>query len=186
MSATPKAKRVALVVAIIGLVSLAVCATVGAFGFSSVCTRCGAIRETTEWQIPLTSINVFQHSSEHATLVSAALVKGGIITKHEHLWLFSQGGGNGIRCALGEGRHIRPVVESEGVATVIAASQKFSELQFRDRLLHAMFDPKTSEAVRRLGMNAPTNGFSDASVFRLWMTQETESFEETVAMHQKR
>jgi len=181
-----KKERVALVVVVIGFAAFGACAVLGAFRFSSVCTQCGAIRETTEWQVPLTSITVYRHSSEQATPVSTALVESGIIAQHEHRWLFSQGGGNGIRCAIGEGRHIRPVVQLDGVAVVISASQKFGELQFRDRLLHALYDPKTSEAVRGLGMNAPTNGFADGSFFRAWMTHESESFDENIAMYQKR
>lgn len=69
---------------------------------------------------------------------------------------------------------------------MIAASQTFGEVQFRDRLLRALFDPKTSEAVRSLGMSVPTNGFPNAPAFRTWVSQETELFNETVAMYQKR
>ena len=187
MSTTPnRRKRVAVAFAIAALVVLTASALFGRFGFSSVCSQCGVMRDTTEWQIPLTRISVFRHSSENATPVSIVLSRGGIVPTHEHQWLFCQGSGNGVGCAIGEGRHIRPSMESDGVAAVIAASQRFGDLQFRDRVLHALFDPKTSEAVLGLGMNAPTNGFSDASVFHAWLTQETPSFDEMVAMDQKR
>jgi hypothetical protein len=185
MSTTPNSrKRIAIACAIVAVVGLTVSALFGRFGFVSVCGRCGAIRDTTEWQIPLTSLTVFRLSSEHASSVSEVLTRTGIVAAHEHKWLFCQGGGNGVRCAIGEGRHIRPAVESDGVAAVIAASQRFGELQFRDRVLRALFDPKTAEAVR--GFGTLTNGFADASAFRLWLSQETESFDETVAIYQKR
>ena len=179
-------KRFLIVTASAAIITLVAAALFGAFSFTSVCSRCGAIRDTTEWQIPMTSITVFSHSSEHASPVSTVLTSNGIIAAHEHQWLFCQGGGNRVTCAIGEGRHIRPVVQSDGVAVVIAASQRFGDARFRDRLLRSLFDPKTSEAVRRLGMSVPTKGFPDAAAFRAWLSQETESFDEMVAMHQKK
>jgi hypothetical protein len=187
LDTTPnRRKKIAVAFALVALMVVAAAAFFGRFGFASVCSQCGATRETTDWQIPLTSVAVFSHSSEHATSVSTVLTSSGIVASHQHQWLFCQGSGNGVGCAIGEGRHIRPSMESDGVAAVIAASQRFGDLQFRDRVLHALFDPKTSEAVRGLGMNVPTNGFSDASVFHAWLTQETPSFDEMVAMDQKR
>jgi len=91
-----------------------------------------------------------------------------------------------VTCAIGEGRHIRPVVQSDGVASVLAAGQRFGEVQFRDRLVRLMFDSKTSEAVRGLGLCAPTNGFTDATEFHTWLSRETEFFDEMVTMYQKR
>jgi hypothetical protein len=138
-------KRFLIVGASVLLIALVASALFGRFGFTSVCSRCGEIRDTTEWQIPLTSVTVFSPSSEHTSPVSTALTTSGIVAAHEHQWLFCQGGGNGVTCAIGEGRHIRPVVQSDAVAAIIAASQRFGETQFRDRLLRALFDPKTSE-----------------------------------------
>jgi hypothetical protein len=187
MTANPtrRKRRTALVVGFAVLI-LAGSALFGAFGFSSVCTRCGSIRNTTEWQIPLTRVTLFRTSSEHETPVSAELLRSGAVSRHEHQWLFSSGGGNGVTCAIGQGRHIRPVVQSDSVASILAASQRFGEVQFRDRLVVLMFDPKTSEAVRGLGFSAPTNGFTDASEFRKWLGDETEYFDQMVTMYQKR
>ena len=185
MSTTPHSRRrIGIACAIFVLVGLTASALFGRFSFTSVCSRCGAIRDTTEWQIPLTSVTLFRLSSEHASAVSTVLASTGIVAGHEHKWLFCQGNGNGVRCAIGEGRHVRPTVESAAVAAVIAASERFAELQFRDRLLRALLDPKTSEAVRGLG--TPTNGFADASAFRAWLAQETESFDATLALGQER
>ena len=91
-----------------------------------------------------------------------------------------------MTCAIGQGRYILPVVQSDGVASVLAAGQRFGDLQFRVRLVRLMFDPKTSEAVRGLGLSAPKNGFTDASEFRAWLGPETKLFEEMVTMYQKR
>lgn len=182
---TPRKRRIAPVLAAVGLL-LSGSALFGAFGFSSVCTRCGAIRDSTEWQIPLTRITIFRTSSEHQTPVSTELLRSGVVSNHEHQWLFSSGGGNGVICAIGEGRHIIPVVESSGVAAILAAGQRFGEVQFRDRLVRFIFDSKTSEAVRVLGLSAPTNGFTDATEYHAWLSREAEFFDDTVRMYRKR
>jgi hypothetical protein len=92
MSTTPnRRKRITVVLAIVAVVVLAASAIFGRFGFTSVCSQCGAIRDTTEWQIPLTSVTIFSHSSEHASPVSTVLTSSGIIATHQHQWLFCQG-----------------------------------------------------------------------------------------------
>ena len=179
-------KQFVVVGACLVTITLVASALFGAFRFTSVCSRCGAIQDTTEWQIPLTSFTLFSHASDRPSPVSTVLKSSGLVAAHEHQWLFCSGGGNGVTCALGDGRHIRPAVESSGVATAIEASQQFGESQFRDRLLRDLFDPKTSEAVRGLGMSVPANGFPDASAFRDWLSQVTETFDLMVGDDQKR
>lgn len=178
-------RRIAFVIPILAL--FLICSIFfGAFGFSSICTRCGAIRDTTDWQIPLTSVTLFRTSSERQTPVSAELLRSNVVVKHDHQWLFISGAGNGVTCAIGEGRHIRPVVQSDGVASILDASERFGEVQFRERLVRLMFDPKTSEVVRGLGFSAPTNGFTDAAEFRSWLGRNRDFFEDMVQMYQKR
>ena len=169
-------RRGALIVGVIVLL-LAGSSIFGAFGSSSVCNRCGKIRDTRRWEIPLTRVALFSTSSEHETPVSMELVRSGTISEHEHEWLFSSGGGNGVTCALGEGRHIRPAVQSEGVASILATSRRFGEVQFRDRLVKLMFKPKTAEAVRFLGIDVPSVGFTDASEFHKFLDDKMEYFD---------
>ena len=89
-----------------------------------------------------------------------------------------------MTCAIGKGSNIQPVVESDRVALILEASQRFGDVQFRDRLVGLMLDPKTSMAVR--GLHAPTNGFPNAVEFRTWLEREREYFEDVVTMYQKR
>src|SRR5690348_15012967 len=103
MSTTPnRRKKIAISLAIVALLVLAASALFCRFEFTSVCSQCGATRDTTDWQIPLTSVRVFSHSSEHASPVSTVLVSSGTVATHQHQWLFCQGGGNGVKCAIGE------------------------------------------------------------------------------------
>ncbi len=165
---------------------LVIAALYGAFGSTSVCTKCGAVQQATDWQIPFTSVTVFRYTSVQSTPVSDILVRNGLVPRHDHQWSFCAGGGNGIRCAIGDGSRILPSVESSNAANIISASQQFNEIQFRDRMLLALFDPKTSDTIRQLGMLVPTNGFPDATTFHAWLGENSELFDETVALYKKR
>src|SRR4051794_30310553 len=125
MSTTPNTRmRAGVVCAIIPLVASTM---FGAFRYTSLCGQSGAIQDTSECQSPLIHITLFRHSSSHAAPVSAVLTSNRIVAPHQHQWLFCQGAGNGVTCAIGSGRHIRPAVQSNGVAAVIEATQRFGE-----------------------------------------------------------
>ena len=177
-------RRIAIVIGG-GLLLLIVLGLFFPFRFSSVCTHCGVIRNTTEWQVPLTRITLFSKSNELQTPVSTELVHAGIVTKHDHEWLFCNGGGNGVTCAIGSGRLISPTAQSDGVALILAASQRFGEFQFRDRIMRMMFDSKTSGEVYGLGHRVPKNGFTDKQQFLAWIKEVTEYLDEMVAMQQE-
>lgn len=167
------------------MVMLALSVFLGPFRYATVCTHCGMIRSTTEWQVPFTSITVFRQSTERATPLSTVLMNDGIVAQHDHDWLFCHGGGNGVLCALGRGRHIGSSVESEGVAAMIGTCNTYGELLMRDKILNALFDPDTSSAVKRMAVRFPLNGFSDASSLRDWMDQNREIFAEEIGARKK-
>jgi hypothetical protein len=79
-----------------------------------------------------------------------------------------------------------PATASAGVARLIETAHRFGELQFRDKLLHTLFDPDMSEEVRGLGWCMPMNDFSQASEFPSWMTEYTQLSDEMVAARKKR
>ena len=148
----------------------------GAFGYSSVCTRCGAVRLTTEWQIPRTSIPVFSRSSIQQTPVSLCLTTNHIVASHSHQWVFVQGGGNGIRCALGAAHMVRSTVESSEVAQLLEALDHYGERGFRDRVFTNLFDNGTTALVRTL--HVPSGGFTNAAQLRAWIAEDTLYFDE--------
>lgn len=121
----------------------------GAFGYSSVCSRCGAVRQTTEWQIPRTSIPILSRSSVRQTPVSLSMTTNRIAPPHGHQWVFAQGGGNGVRCALGRARLVRSTVESSQVAQLLTALERYGERGFRDKVLTNLFDDSTTLHGRR-------------------------------------
>jgi hypothetical protein len=157
----------------------------GPFGYSSVCDKCGASRHTTDWQLPLTDLTVFTYSTESDSPLSRVLLTNGIVPAHSHHWLFSVGGGNGVRCAIGPGRHIRPAAGSEEFAAIVLTLHQRGQIDFRDRVLRGVFDPRTSELFWRLGFNAPKTTTS-ATEIQGWIAEQSEYLDEMVAAYKKR
>lgn len=176
MNDKPKhSKKLVALVSVVALL-LVITLTFGAYSSSSVCKKCGIVKDSIDWQIPLSNITLFGTASEHETPVSVALVRNGVVTGHKHKWLCIHGGGNGVLCAIGEGRHISPAVESKEVASVLDASSRFGETKLREQLVRLMFDPKTSRMVLHLGHRFPESGFKNASDFHAWFEEKKEDF----------
>jgi hypothetical protein len=153
----------------------------GPFRFSSVCERCGAIRYTTEWQFPGTRWTVLARSTESETPVSRTLVTNGIVTAHDHPWIFASGGGNGVKCALGRASQVQSSVESDDVARIIEALHKAGEHPFRDRVLTNLFGRDTTFFVRAM---SPLNSTADSSIegdLRQWVSKQSEYLDEAAA-----
>jgi len=151
----------------------------GPFRYSAVCNRCGAIQRTTEWQIPRTSIRLISRSSIQQTPVSLCLTTNRIVTSHDHQWIFAQGGGNGVRCALGGAHRVRSTVESSEVAQLLEALDRHGEHGFRDKVLTNLFDDSSTIFVHSLSV--PTGGFTNASQLRAWISEEAQYFDEMVS-----
>ncbi len=156
-----------------GLVVLAL--LLSAFSWCSVCSRCGALQYSTEWQIPFTSLGLFRHSSERATPVSTGFLNTGIVPPHKHVWLFCRGAGNGVKCAIGPGERIWATVQTKALANLIEVTQRYGEAGFRDKLVRLTFDPDTSNLVRELALTrAPVEGFPTASALHLWIADQSD------------
>lgn len=153
---------------------------IGRFGFYSVCDQCGALRHTTDWQLPLTSLTVFSHSTESETPLNQVLLTNSIVKPHNHHWLFGQGGGNGVTCAIGSGRHIRPAANSKEFADMILMLHGHGQASFRDRVLRGVFNPHTSHQFFNLSFDAPKETASDSEV-QSWIKEESEYLDEMAA-----
>lgn len=151
----------------------------GPFRYLSVCDRCGASRLTADWQLPLTSFTVFSRSTEKESPLSRVLLTNGIVAAHSHHWLFASGGGNGVRCAIGQGSHIRPAAESEEFAATVLALHKRQQIAFRDRILRGALDPDTS----RLFQGLSFDGAMSPTEMQRWIAEQGRYLDEDVAAH---
>lgn len=155
------------------------------FGYFSVCGRCGSVRSTTDWKLPFSDFTVFTQSAESETPLSRVLLTNGIVQPHAHQWLFGHGGGHGIRCAIGPGRHIRPAADSEEFARLVLALHSHGLTALRDRVLQGALDPDTSRFFRGLSLNLPKEP-TTAGELQGWLTEQNEYLDEMVAAFKKR
>lgn len=137
------AKRLLVILGVLLMIIAAL--SVGQFSSTSVCTRCGAVRRTVEFQIPGTSLTLWTFRRDESSPVSKVLEQEKLISEHVHNWEFCQGSGNGIFCALGRGHRLLHVVETPEMASLVEASHRFGDDDFRDKLVAAIFRAKTKK-----------------------------------------
>jgi hypothetical protein len=154
----------------------------GVFASSSICHHCGASQSARRWFIPGTTTCYLHTTSVRATPVSNVLETTGVVAPHEHDWQMAHGSGNGIFCAIGQGRHLSGAVNSENVAAIISAANRFGDTVFRDKIVKALLDPKTSHSVFYLGNRVKTDSFTTRENFHAWLAEESASFSEALAM----
>jgi hypothetical protein len=157
-----------------------------AFRYFSVCDRCGALRHTTEMKLPLTEFTVLTRSVESETALSRLLLTNGIVQRHPHRWLFGHGGGHGVKCAIGPGRHIRGAAESENFARFVLTLHTHGLTSIRDRVLHGVFDPDTSHLFQALLSFSPPNEPTTAAELQSWYSEQSKDLDEMVAEFNKR
>jgi hypothetical protein len=151
----------------------------GPFRYGSVCDRCGALRSTTEWRLPFTELTVFVHATESDTPLSRVLMTNGIVSLHAHHWLFGHGSGNGVKCAIGPGRHVSPTASSEDFATLVLMLHRSGEIALRDQVLSGALDPGTSRTVRCLAVDAPP-ATASAEELQAWFVEQLVSVKESL------
>ena len=130
---------------LLALVVLAVVAYIwggGFFSSVSVCSVCGAERYSTEalWVFPMQRIK--------PTPLSDFVLREGIQNSHEHKWLFGQGGGAGVTCAIGDGRHLFSIVSDSDFQHFLAAVKKYRGVEEAKLWLSTGLDPKRVNGVR--------------------------------------
>lgn len=142
------------------------------FRYSSVCDRCGELRHTTEWMLPFSDLTLGSHSAQSNSVLARTLSTNGIVQPHTHHWLFASGGGHGVRCAIGPGRHIMGVVNSEEFASVVIRIHTHGLTGISDRILRGALDPNTSRAFAVLALGVPREPTTVAAI-QSWFTEES-------------
>lgn len=155
------------------------------FRYSSVCDRCGAFRRTTNWKLPLTEFTAFSHSSESDSLLSRVLLTNSIVQPHTHHWLFDNGGGRGVKCAIGPGRQIRPAVDSKEFARLVLTLHTQGLISLRDRVLQGALVPETSHLFHGLSFSTPKDP-TTAAEMQSWFSEQSENLDEMVAEYKKK
>ncbi len=147
--------------------------TAGSFRYQSVCDKCGAIKNSTDWNIPFTSWCLFTQANEAETELSRVLADLKLVPPHQHHWLFASGAGNGAFCAIGPGRHLRQNINDRAFSSLIARLSSVGQSKFRDKLLTIALNPDQSLAVRMIWLDAPANSL--ISDWNEWVKEASET-----------
>jgi len=148
------------------------------FGYFSVCRECGAVRKTIERQVPLTRLSYWTTHTIEETYLSSAVGRLGLLGAHQHDWLFGAGGGNGVVCALGDGRQIRTNAELYTIARFVEnVSESEGEEAARKWLAYAL-DPKNGHGLRYALSSSryPPTGCRSPEEYRKWKEQGEKEF----------
>jgi hypothetical protein len=140
------------------------------FSYVSVCAECGAEQHSQEWKLPWTDWTVFKHSSFHATPLSRYLSSSGLVAAHTHNWLFAAGGGNGITCAIGQGRHLWQAIRAPNSARLLESMRTYDGPEAALNFLRLELDPAVSQRgpIMMIAL-FPTNGFSNKEQYHAWL-----------------
>ena len=142
------------------------------FYSDSFCSICGAYKWTREWQLPHSDAWFFRWSTYSETALNRYLTSSGVVTPHAQRWLFAHGGGNGVRCALGDGDSIRSSVASSEVVRLLEATRVYGgSHEFRE-YLRLTFDRDHSRKVKMLANSMPTNDFPNKAAYRSWVEEQ--------------
>jgi hypothetical protein len=163
---------------------IAVLAMLGPCRFNSgrICTDCGRLQHTSERQLPLTSITYWSSTWIEETPLSK-MADAGLIGPHAHHWLYANGGGNGVVCAIGDGRHIVPAIHQPAVASFLRCVAAYLGPEQARRWLSVALNPERSMNLHSaiMGLGFPADGFSDSARFKAWWEANRATFDEITA-----
>jgi hypothetical protein len=138
------------------------------------------MQKTTEWQLPWGRQTFFARSEIEPTPLSIYLARSGTVTAHSHQWLFVHGGGNGIKCALGDGDELVGTVMSPNVVRFLMFSGHYGEPEETGKLLKMAFDRDASHTIQGFATLVPTNGFSNREQYRAWISDQRPYFDDLI------
>jgi hypothetical protein len=140
------------------------------FSYTSVCSKCGAEQHAQEWKLPGTDLTFFTEASVTATPLSKYLSSSGLLTTHSHDWLFAAGGGNGVSCAIGQGRYLWSFMREPQAGQLLETIRVYDGLDAARNFLKAGLDPNLSRGeVWTMVVLFPTNGFSNKAQYHAWL-----------------
>lgn len=149
----------------VGLV-LAAIFTEAFFRSTAICDGCGAqrISRSVFW-IPVPEVR--------ATKVSAYLDSIGYPGSHEHKWLFSQGSGGTVMCAIGPGRHLARFVDEQCVVDFLIGLRSYRGEAAFNSYLRQILTPRSGMRLE-IPYDFTTEDRRSREAFNAWMENRGE------------
>lgn len=172
----PSQKRSTIIIAAIALfciISILMVFFPSLFSYSSICSECGLIRETTEYHFPFTEIVIYKKAEYEDTTVSSILKKYNIKKCHNHNWLFEHGGGKSIlgrSTASGTGMYLRNIVNKEHIGQFLEDLIQYTDPDTVKKWLNLLFTYGIGNKIEIMihYLEFPKNGFADTNSFDRW------------------
>jgi hypothetical protein len=154
----------------------------GQFRYSSICDRCGTVRHKSDWQILYSDITVFSQATESDTLLSRVLLTNNIVPTHAHHWLFAQGGGKLVRCAIGGGMYLENATRSEELAALMLQLHRHGLDDINTKILEGCMNPGTSrDFLSFFLVNVPPEPTTSEEL-RKWFSEQSAECEQWAAI----
>ena len=149
-----------------------------------VCSTCGCVEHGSDRQLPMLPVTYWHSGAIEETPLSRAAREGGVVAEHPHNWLFGHGSGNGTTCAIGEGRHLLTVVNSQRVADFIRCLAAYRGSAEAQRWLRVGLDPRAPNmmafALDRTSF--PSGGFADRGGFNAWLSAHRDELDSLTSL----
>lgn len=117
------------------------------FYWVEVCGECGAMRQSSARQLPMVPISFWTWHHESGTPLSQQVTP--VVGVHTHRWSFVHGSGNGVFCAIGEGRHAASLTRNADVLTFLQETERYrSQKEYRG-WLNLVLSERHARSMRR-------------------------------------
>ncbi|MCY2953349.1 MAG: hypothetical protein NTU53_15425 [Planctomycetota bacterium] len=145
------------------------------YGYFSVCSVCGRVQGTSRRELPLICLAYWISHSEEDTLISKTVTSAGLVTAHQHDWVFGHGGGNG-RFGSGPGISMRRAADSPDMVRLIQTIAQYEGKAAAQRLIHKLLDYRTTREVQEqiMFLDLPPQGLSTLRDYRQWRDRQAQ------------
>ncbi|CAN5542523.1 hypothetical protein BH10PLA1_BH10PLA1_19260 [soil metagenome] len=158
----------------ISLIAIACVAHFSTFRSGSICNVCGATQSETDWQFPLTSLTYWSSTAVRSTPLRETTERLHLCPPHQHQFIFIQGSGNGVLCAIGQGRHFAAAATHSQWSVFIANLAAYRGAAIAEHWLVVSLTPDGWRPLSMLLSDFPDAGFRSQGEYDEWWTKNKE------------
>lgn len=176
-------KRAAIIVVV--TIVIGVASLFCRFNSRSVCSVCGCTCQNTDLQLPLVPITYWRFQSTSETPLSEQVKQLNLAPGHRHDWIFMNGGGNGVMCALGNGGEMYANTQMPEVTAFVADTYRYRDAEEARHWLRTALREREASALRLwlvMGASPPYAGFDSTEDYERWRNEADREWPEILEM----
>jgi hypothetical protein len=164
--------RIRIIVLIVIVLIVFYLIFIGPFSSVSVCRICGAEKISTK-------LFGIEHDTEKTTPLSAFVTEKHIAGEHNHIWLFGQGSGGGVMCAIGEGRHLFWTIDNKGVVSFLDLVNTYDGKEQARAYLERFLNPDRMLDAREFSLSKEEEiELNSKEKFDKWLSGKEKAYKE--------